>query len=389
MDTPFGLYIHIPFCRAKCGYCDFYSLARKAVPGDFVGLLQRELELVIPQQNASIRTVYFGGGTPSMLVPTEVGSILRTIRELADLERNLEVTLEANPEHIDSQYVEGLLKAGVNRLSLGLQSLNDSTLQFLGRRHTAEHSVAAVRAAKAAGMPRICVDMMFGIPGESPFELARSLEGYLALNVGHISAYHLSYEEGTPFGHKVERQNITPIDDALSEELYLLVHRKLTGAGYEHYEVSNYALPGQQSRHNTSYWLGSPYAGVGPAAHSYDGRCRRWWNPASYARWETQVVKGESAAGSEELTAQELMEEWVMLGLRTAWGLDLDEGLRRFGAVAIDALRRHADPLIAAGYLISEGQQLRVPPERFLQSDWVIRQLLEERAIDCIIGAGN
>ena len=376
MDTPYGLYIHIPFCRAKCGYCDFYSLARKAVPRDFVGLLQRELEQVLPQQNASIHTIYFGGGTPSMLAPTEVGSILYTIRELADLERNLEVTLEANTEHIDSQYAEGLLSVGVNRLSLGLQSLNDSTLQFLGRRHTAEHSVAAVQAAKTAGMPRICVDMMFGIPGESLLELERSLEGYLALNVGHISAYHLSYEEGTPFGHRVVKQNITPIDDALSEELYLLVHRKLTGAGYEHYEVSNYSLPGQQSRHNASYWLGYPYVGIGPAAHSYDGQYRRWWNPASYARWEAQVERRESAAGSEELTAQELMEEWVMLGLRTAWGLDLDEGLRRFGAVAIQAILKHATPLIAAGYLISEGQQLRIPPERFLQSDWVIRQLL-------------
>lgn len=376
MDTPYGLYIHIPFCRAKCGYCDFYSLARKAVPRDFVGLLQRELEQVLPQQNASIHTIYFGGGTPSMLAPTEVGSILYTIRELADLERNLEVTLEANPEHIDSQYAEGLLSVGVNRLSLGLQSLNDSTLQFLGRRHTAEHSVAAVQAAKTAGMPRICVDMMFGIPGESLLELERSLEGYLALNVGHISAYYLSYEEGTPFGHRVVKQNITPIDDALSEELYLLVHRKLTGAGYEHYEVSNYSLPGQQSRHNASYWLGYPYVGIGPAAHSYDGVNRRWWNPASYARWEVQVERRESAAGSEELTAQELMEEWVMLGLRTAWGLDLDEGLRRFGAVAIQAILKHATPLIAAGYLISEGQQLRIPPERFLQSDWVIRQLL-------------
>jgi putative coproporphyrinogen dehydrogenase len=346
------------------------------VPKDFVGLLQRELEQVLPLQNASIRTIYFGGGTPSMLAPTEVGSILHTIREFADLERNLEVTLEANPEHIDSQYVEGLLMVGVNRLSLGLQSLNDSTLQFLGRRHTAEHSMAAVHAAKTAGMPRICVDMMFGIPGESLCELERSLEGYLALNVGHISAYHLSYEEGTPFGHRVEKQNIAPIDDALSEAHYLLVHRKLTGAGYEHYEVSNYALPGQQSRHNTSYWLGYPYVGIGPAAHSYDGQYRRWWNPASYARWVAQVEKGESAAGSEELTAQELMEEWVMLGLRTAWGLDLDEGLRRFGAVAIQAILKHATPLIAAGYLISEGQQLRIPPERFLQSDWVIRQLL-------------
>ena len=376
MDTPYGLYIHIPFCRAKCGYCDFYSLARRAVPKDFVGLLQRELEQVLPLQNASIRTIYFGGGTPSMLAPTEVGSILHTIREFADLERNLEVTLEANPEHIDSQYVEGLLMVGVNRLSLGLQSLNDSTLQFLGRRHTAEHSMAAVHAAKTAGMPRICVDMMFGIPRASLCELERSLEGYLALNVGHISAYHLSYEEGTPFGHRVEKQNIAPIDDALSEAHYLLVHRKLTGAGYEHYEVSNYALPGQQSRHNTSYWLGYPYVGIGPAAHSYDGQYRRWWNPASYARWVAQVEKGESAAGSEELTAQELMEEWVMLGLRTAWGLDLDEGLRRFGAVAIQAILKHATPLIAAGYLISEGQQLRIPPERFLQSDWVIRQLL-------------
>ncbi len=372
-DRPMaGLYFHIPFCKRICSYCDFYKSADLRRMDEVLAAMGRELEAQRGYLGGEpIRTRYFGGGTPSLCTPAQIGELLARAADLFDCSAVGETTLEANPDDLDASRLEALRRAGVDRLSIGIQSLDDACLRLMNRRHTAVQAVEAVRAARRAGFDNVTVDLIFGIPGFGGDALRRSLDGVLELEVEHVSAYHLTVEPHTALGRRAARGEFAPVDEAVSEQEFATVHDALTQAGYEHYEVSNFARPGFRARHNAAYWHGEKYLGIGPAAHSYDGR-ERHWNVDSVDRY----LAGE-AAGHEILSDRDRFNEYVMTRLRTAEGIDLAEAEGLFGERRIGRLKAQARGMETGGALVSDGRRLAIPPRRFLVSDAVIGAFFE------------
>lgn len=368
-----GLYFHIPFCKRVCAYCDFYKSVDLRRMDEVLAAMGDELRRRRDYVGGeAIRTRYFGGGTPSLCSPEQIGELLARAADLFDCTAVEETTLEANPDDLTAPYLEALRRAGIDRLSIGVQSFDDACLRWMNRRHTAAQAIAAVTAAREAGFDNLTIDLIFGVPGYGGDALRRTLDTALELRPEHVSAYHLTVEPDTALGRRAARGQLTPVAEEVSEEEFLAVHRALTAAGYEHYEVSNYALPGRRARHNAAYWHGAKYLGIGPAAHSYDG-AERQWNAASLERY----LAGE-AAGREVLTDRDRRNEYVMTRLRTAEGIDLAEAERLFGAAYAARLREEARRFAAAGMLTAEEGRLAVPPKRFLVSDAVIGALFEE-----------
>lgn len=367
-----GLYFHIPFCKRICAYCDFYKSARLEQMDGVTAAMHRELdERQDYLRGEAVTTRYFGGGTPSLYAPAALKGLLDHAALLFDCSGTTETTLEANPDDLTENYLDGLREAGIDRLSIGIQSFDDGCLKLMNRRHTAAQAIGAVRAAQRAGFGNITADLIFGIPGFGGDSLKRSLDGMLSLGVQHISAYHLTIEPDTAFGRRAARGEFAPVDEAVSEAEYALVHETLTGAGFEHYEVSNFALPGFRARHNASYWHGAKYLGIGPAAHSFDGR-ERHWNVSS-----VEDYLAGAAAETETLTDRDRFNEYVMTRLRTAEGIGLAETEALFGPERTARMQRGAAPWIRAGALVVSGGRMAVPAARMLVSDAVIEALFE------------
>lgn len=328
-----GIYIHIPFCKSRCAYCDFFSTTLLSRREAYVDALCKEAKRRLATLNSNlstpnpITTIYFGGGTPSLLSAEQVARVLQTI----DAPQATEVTLEANPGDLSPDYLRAIREAGVNRLSIGIQSFDDEVLRLIGRRHTAAEAKAAVKAAQAEGFDNISIDLIYGIPSQrSPRNSQLSawevqIEQALQLGVQHISTYCLSYEEGTRMTRMLEQGEITEVDEDTENAMYDLLVARLTAAGFEHYEVSNFALPGYRSRHNSSYWNRTPYLGLGAGAHSYDGARTRSWNPDDLEAYIRAQENGEDATTCETLTDTDLYNERIMLGLRTAEGIAIEE----------------------------------------------------------------
>lgn len=367
-----GLYFHIPFCKRVCAYCDFYKSADLQRMDALLGAMHRELDARREYLGGErVRTRYFGGGTPSLCSPTQLKALLDHAAALFDCSAVEETTLEANPDDLNERYLAALREAGVDRLSIGIQSLDDDCLHLMNRRHTARQAVDAVRAAQTVGFGNLTADLMFGVPGFGEDSLHRTLDGILALDVPHISAYHLTIEPDTAFGRRTARGRFAPVDEQQSEREFLIVHRTLTAAGYEHYEVSNYARPGFRALHNAAYWHGVKYLGIGPAAHSFDGG-ERHWNVASVA----QYIEG-IPAGAETLTERDRYNEYLMTRLRTAEGIDLRQTAERFGEDRTQRLLHDAEKWARAGLLLAGEGRLAIPPARFLISDAVIGAFFE------------
>ena len=367
-----GLYFHIPFCKRVCAYCDFYKSVDLRRMDPLLESMHRELDARREYLDGEpVRTRYFGGGTPSLCTPEAVAGLLDHAAMLFDCSAAEETTLEANPDDLTPAYLAALRRAGVDRLSVGIQSFDDACLKLMNRRHNAAQAVQAVRSAQREGYENITVDLIFGVPGFGGDALRRSLDGALALGVQHISAYHLTVEPGTAFGRRAARGQFAPVDEATSEAEYALVHETLTGAGFEHYEVSNFALPGFRARHNASYWHGAKYLGIGPAAHSFDGR-ERHWNVSS-----VEDYLAGAAAETETLTDRDRFNEYVMTRLRTAEGIGLAEAEALFGPERTARMQRGAAPWIRAGALVVSGGRMAVPAARMLVSDAVIEALFE------------
>ena len=367
-----GLYFHIPFCKRVCAYCDFYKSVELDRMEPLAEAMRRELEARRDYLGGEpVRTRYFGGGTPSLCPPETIGGLLARAAELFDCSAVEETTLEANPDDLTPAYLEALRRTGIDRLSIGIQSFDDACLKLMNRRHTAAQAIGAVRAAQRAGFGNITADLIFGIPGFGGDSLKRSLDGMLSLGVQHISAYHLTIEPDTAFGRRAARGEFRVVEEEVSEEEFLTVHQTLTAAGFEHYEVSNYALPGFRARHNASYWHGTKYLGIGPAAHSFDGE-ERHWNACSVEKY----IAG-APAGKEVLTQRDRFNEYVMTALRTAEGIDLEEAAARFGAKRLARMQEEAAPFLRSGTLRIDRGRMALPPEKFLISDAVIGALFE------------
>lgn len=353
-----GIYLHIPFCRQACHYCNFHfstSLNRK---NDFVAALLKEMELQRDYiGSAAVETVYFGGGTPSLLTEDELGQILGRLRELFVLEPGAEITLEANPDDITAPGKLGAWKAaGINRLSVGVQSFFEEDLQWMNRAHDAGQAVNSIRMAQGEGFDNISVDLIYGGPTLPDDHWEKNVAQAVASGIPHLSCYALTVEPRTALDkmiHQKKKEAVNPDDQARQ---FLLLMRWLAVAGYEHYEISNFSLPGHRSRHNSSYWQGKPYLGLGPSAHSYNGGSRQW-NVANNAQYIDGLFSGKLLFEKEELTRIQQLNEYIMISLRTMEGCDLQRVSDQFGEEEARKLREQAEPYVRDGKILVSGEK--------------------------------
>ena len=375
-----GIYVHIPFCASRCSYCDFFSTLCLADAGEaYVDALIAEARLRRDElQGAAVKTLYMGGGTPSQLPLPLLERLVGGVREEFDLSTVEEFTVEANPDDVTPAWCAALTLLGVNRVSMGVQSFEDDILRFIGRRHTAAQAVQAVENLRKAGIDNISIDLIYGLPGQTLESWSQSVKQALKLAPQHISAYGLAYEVGTRLWWHRERGEVVEVPEDQCLEMYRILVDELQTAGYEHYEISNFALPGYHSRHNSSYWNDTPYLGLGAAAHSYDGKVRRS-NPCDLQQYIGKLLMGETAFEEEEMTRWERYDERVMLGLRTSRGVDADRLRADFGDEAWQHFTREAERHIAAGNLrVTDNNRYILTRDGIMLSDSVIRDLMWE-----------
>ncbi len=319
-----GLYLHIPFCKQACSYCNFHFSTSLRYKGEMVAAIRTELqhrhhELPVPQ----LDTVYFGGGTPSLLTGQELSQLFETITALWPLTDTAEITLEANPDDLDAATLHMLRDTPINRLSIGIQSFAAADLIFMNRAHTAAEAEACLQQAQALGFTDLTVDLIYGVPTLSDTQWQENLRRVMDLGIPHLSAYALTVEPRTALAHQIAKGNLPPLDEEKAAHQFAILQEVTHAHGYEQYEISNFALPGRYARHNTAYWQGKPYLGVGPAAHSYDGATRRRWNIAHNASYLHSLAEGGEAPYTEEiLSTTDRYNEYVMTALRTQWGAD-------------------------------------------------------------------
>ena len=424
-----GIYIHIPFCNSKCAYCGFYSLPSLKLKDRFLEALKAEIVEreeylqrgphcgLDPQSPAlkgnhdmpPINTIYFGGGTPSLLSIKEISELLHLIKETYPIAENAEITLETNPDTLSLEYLEGLLQLGVNRLSIGIQSFFDNDLKYLSRRHDSQHARQCIDWAKQAGFSNISIDLIYGLPTSNAEQWNRNLDLFFALNIPHLSAYALTLEPNAILTKQIELGKVQPVNEEDALRDYDILCQRAKENGYLHYEISNFCRREMHSKHNASYWFGTPYIGFGPSAHSYDGTSRQW-NVSSVERYcevfstasrhceeerrsnpdkELQYLDcfvprndakrvQDSVLEVEQLTLEQQYDEYVMLRLRTHWGIDLKWLKREMGERFSTYCEQHAQPLIAQGRLSQTREFLYLTDEQMLFADGVAEELFWE-----------
>ena len=352
-----GIYLHVPFCKQACHYCDFHFSTSLRYRERMVAALIRELELRQREwQDHTIDTIYFGGGTPSMLRTDEITQLLDRMRDLATVAPDAEITLEANPDDLTEAKLAELAATGVNRLSIGIQSFYEEDLRFFNRAHNAEEAERCVRWARAAGFENLTIDLIYGSPSTPDDHWRANLDRAFALDVPHLSCYCLTVEEGTALAHFVKTGRAQPVDEDRAARHFDLLLEQTAAAGYEQYEISNFARPGWYSRHNSAYWTGTPYVAIGPSAHGFDGT-RRYWNVRHNARYMTAIETGELPQEIETLSMDDRYNEYVLTALRTKWGVT-QERLRMFGAE--QHFLQLAQPYLEAGKMERTGDAYRL-----------------------------
>jgi oxygen-independent coproporphyrinogen-3 oxidase len=360
-----GLYVHVPFCSAICPYCDFaVTRGDEEARARFVERLLREIEIPMGPENLEAAepcdTVYFGGGTPSLLSPNDLARVVERLVESGVVEDNAALHIEANPEDVDEESLRSWLELGTCFLSLGVQSFADDALAFLGRRHRARDARRAVAMALDTGFPTVSLDLIYGLPDRDDDDWRRDLDRALELRPDHVSCYQLTVHAETPFGRRRDRGSLREASNETQAALFRATHEHLFDSGYEGYEVSNFARSeAHRSRHNQKYWNHTPYRGIGPSAHSFDGRSR-WWNARSLSEWSRRVDGGESPVSEREtLDTETLALEALMLGFRTKRGLDLDSLETRFGVRLLEWNRALVDRLVEEGLIHVTSSWLR------------------------------
>ena len=360
------LYVHVPFCARRCVYCDFSIAVRSTVPaGEYLDGVARELAARHPESVLDLRTLYFGGGTPSKLGGDGIHRLMEIVRTRARLSDDCEITLEANPEDVTPRAVQRWREAGVNRVSLGVQSFDDAVLSWMHRTHDAAASRRAIAILADEGIDNVSIDLIFAMPAALQRSWRSDLDAAIATRVPHLSVYGLTVEPHTPLGRWVARRDVDEFPEEGFEEQFLEAHDAVTAAGFDHYEVSNFGRPGFHSRHNWAYWRRSPYVGIGPSAHEFDGTVRSW-NASAYADWTARLGRGESVTiGSETLEPAQILAEEVYLSLRTHGGLPLagTEG-------------ENVDRWSSAGWIeVGSDSRLRLTPSGWLRLDTLAADL--------------
>ena len=371
-----GIYIHIPFCKRRCIYCDFFSTTRSEEKPTYVRALCQELAIRKDYlEDEEIETIYLGGGTPSQLTEEELNEIFTSLYNIYKVKEDAEITLEANPDDLTPEYVSMLRRLPINRISMGIQTFQEETLKLLHRRHTARQAIEAFQRCREAGFRNISIDLMYGLPGETLKIWKEDLQQAIALHPEHISAYHLIYEEGTALWKLREEHQVEEADEDLSVTLFKNLIDELKQAGYQHYEISNFCLPGLHSRHNSSYWTGKKYLGCGPSAHSFNGSSRQW-NIASLDNYLKGIASGKPNYEIEELDLYTRYNDFVITSIRTCWGMSLSRLRSEYGEELYSYCLRMAKSHLEQGVLEIEEDTLRLTQEGIFISDGIMSDLL-------------
>jgi oxygen-independent coproporphyrinogen III oxidase len=373
-----GIYIHIPFCRRKCHYCNFYSVASSRYRKEFMEGITEEIYLRRNYMDGKeVQTLYFGGGTPSYMAVADIQKILDEIRKYQLLSSDAEITLEANPDDINPALLKAFKEAGINRLSIGIQSFRDEDLHYLNRVHSAARAEESIREAMDTGFENLSIDLIYGIPTLTSSSWERNLDRAIALGIPHISAYSLTVEPDTALDVLIHKKKLAASEEDNAIEHFRILLRKMKEHGYEHYEISNFCKPGMYSRHNRQYWNGESYLGLGPSAHSYNGHSRQW-NVGSIIQYADQIRRNDRFFETEELTPAQHYNEFVMVSLRTMWGCDLSILRRKFGETLADDFSKRAMKYISNGKMNEEGGIYTLKDEGKLFADGIASDLFME-----------
>jgi len=373
-----GVYIHIPFCKSFCSYCDFYSITDNSEKEALVQSVIRESSLRSGYlEGEKVETIYFGGGTPSLLAPAQIQTIISAIRSDFVVAESSEITIEVNPDDVYEGFFREVASAGVNRISLGVQSWNNRRLKYLGRRHTAEQSSEVLEMAFKEGLVNVSADLIYGIPGMTTADLKSELLRTFEFPITHLSAYHLTVEDGTRLGKMKKEGRLIETDEDTSNAMFILLGAMCGEKGFIHYEISNFAKEGYISKHNSAYWKQVPYIGLGPSAHSFN-RVSRQWNVADVKKYIRSIAAGRVPCEREELERLTVFNEYIMTSLRTMWGIDLGYVENFFDKELHDYLVNLSGKYIRYGLMRREKNTLVLTDQGKMISDNIIAELLME-----------
>ena len=371
-----GIYLHIPFCRQACHYCDFHFSTNLKLKEELIEAMMQEAVLQKDYLHGeTINTIYFGGGTPSLLSDKELSQLLDVLDKNYPLATEMEITLEANPDDLTAEKLQELKKAGINRLSIGIQSFQDEHLRFMNRAHNAEQAQQCMQNARATGFNNISIDLIYAVPSADHSIWLQDMATALELKPEHISSYCLTIEPQTAFGSWLQKGRIKGIDEEYAAQQFELLLKTLRGAGYEQYEISNFCLPGMYSRHNSSYWQQQPYLGLGPSAHSFN-RISRQYNVRNNARYIKAIKNRELPFEREELNKANRINEYLLTGLRTKWGCSLEYLQKELGYDLADARQQLLSKLKASNYLEMDNDSLVLTDTGKLLADEIVSQLM-------------
>lgn len=373
-----GIYLHIPFCKGKCAYCDFYSVGNIKLKEVFIEAICKEIELQKDYlRGESIQTIYFGGGTPSLLSTQELEKIIEQILKYFDVEKNNEITLEANPDDLTKEYLKTIEKLGINRLSVGIQSFNYDDLRRMKRKHSADQAIKSVRYAQEQGFKNINIDLLYGLPGLNQQQWEKNIEQALNLSIQHISAYHLTIEPKTLFYKYYQKNNLNLPSEDESLNQFRKLMEKTDQKGFLHYEISNFARDGFLSLHNTNYWRGVKYLGLGPSAHSYDLTSRQW-NIQNLRGYLDEILKGKIPCEEEKLSLNEKFNDYLITSLRTMWGLNTEKIEHEFGIDFKKHIEKKSNRFLKENFLIKSGNNFKLTKKGIFISDHIILSFLKD-----------
>ena len=371
-----GIYIHIPFCRQKCYYCDFYKTVNTSLKHKFLAILQEEAKVRKNYlQNEAVETVYFGGGTPSVLEIKELEDILSIIKKEFQLTEYPEITFEANPDDLTTHYLEGLKKSGVNRLSIGIQAFQDEHLKKMNRRHSSKQAVEVIENAARLGFDNLSADLIYGLPNLTKEEWKESLNRIFQLPVQHLSAYHLTYHEGTAFYTWLKKGTLKELSESESVGQFNTLIDEAEKAGFEQYEISNFARDQKYSQHNSAYWMGTSYLGLGPSAHSFDRKSRRW-NVSHVESYIKGIESGSDYFEEEILNEKERYNDHILTRIRTKWGVDLKLVESEFGKPFREHLQKQSAKYLNTGNILAHNEVLTLSRNGLFISDEIMTDLM-------------
>nr|WP_199137163.1 radical SAM family heme chaperone HemW [Pedobacter sp. ASV12] len=369
-----GIYIHIPFCKKACTYCDFHFTTSLKQVDEMTNAICTELDLKKDRMTEQVHSIYFGGGTPSVLPIASLQQIFEKLTRNFAIASHAEITLEANPDDLNAPKLKELRQLPINRFSIGIQSFFEEDLLWMNRAHHAEEAESCIKRSQDAGFENLSIDLIYGYPLLSDSKWQANINKAIELQTPHISAYSLTVEERTALANAIQKGQQKGLSDEQSAQQFLRLTEELQKAGFEHYEISNYALPGQYAVHNTNYWRGVPYFGIGPSAHGFDGHTRQL-NIANNAKYLAQLGVGRLAETREELTLTDRFNEYIMTSLRTMWGTDLQKIAQEFGASLARETHRQLQPFITNGQVLLDGEKAKLTTQGKLFADGIAASL--------------